>query len=37
MKMKYDEKSEEEFTCHFKIDIKNLTNFDSSSQKKFTL
>ena len=27
---KNDEKSEEELTCHFKIDIRNLTNFDSS-------
>ena len=27
---KNDEKSEEELTCHFKIDIRNLTKFDSS-------
>ena len=26
-----DEKSEEELTCHFKTDIRNLTNFDSST------
>ena len=33
------EKSEEELTCPFKIDIRNLTNFDSSTGKsqKFTL
>ena len=39
MAMMNDEKSEEELTCHFKTDIKNLTNFDSSTQKsqKFTL
>ena len=30
MTRKNDEKSEEELTCHFKIDIRNLTNFDSS-------
>ena len=27
---KNDKKSEEELTCHFKIDIRNLTKFDSS-------
>ena len=34
-----DEKSEEESTCHFKIDIRNLRNFDLRTQKsqKFTL
>ena len=34
-----DEKSEEELTCHFKVDMKNLTNFDRSTQKskKFVL
>ena len=39
MTMKNDEKSEEELTCHFKIDIRNLTNFDwgSRKSKKFTL
>ena len=39
MKLKNDEKSEEELTCLFKIDIRNLTNFDSSTQKseKLTL
>ena len=37
--LKNDEKSEEELTCHFKIDIRNLTNFDLRTQKsqKFTL
>ena len=33
MALKNDEKSREELTCRFKIDIRNLTNFDSSSQK----
>ena len=28
MTMKNDAKSEEELTCHFKIDIRNLTTFD---------
>ena len=39
MTLKNDEKSEEELTFHFKIDIRNLTNFDSSTVKsqKFTL
>ena len=39
MTLKNDEKSEEELTCHFKIDTKNLTNFDLRTQKsqKFTL
>ena len=37
--LKNDEKSEDELTCHFKIDIRNLMNFDWSTQKsqKFTL
>ena len=29
--MKNDEKFEEELTCHFKIDMRNLTNFDSNT------
>ena len=29
MTLKNDEKSKEGVTFHFKIDIKNLTNFDS--------
>ena len=33
MKMKNDTKFEEELTCQFKIDIRNLTNFDSSNRK----
>ena len=34
-----DEIFEEKLTCHFKIDIRNLTNFGSSDQKsqKLTL
>ena len=37
--LKYDEKSEEELTCYFKINIRNFTNFDSRTQKyqEFTL
>ena len=39
MALKNDEKSEEELTCRFKIDIRNLMNFDLRTQKsqKFTL
>ena len=39
MTLKNDEKSEEKLTCHFKIDIKNLMNFDPRTLKsqKFTL
>ena len=40
MTLKNDEKSEEEFTCRFKIDIGNLKSFDLRTQKKsqiFTL
>ena len=39
MAMKSDTKIEEELTCHFKIDMRNLMNFDSSTQesKKFAL
>ena len=33
MTLKNDEKSEEGLTCSFKTDIKNLTNFDSSTGK----
>ena len=33
MKMNKDEKFGEEWTCCFKIDIKNLTNFDPRTQK----
>ena len=39
MAMKNYAKLEEEFTCHLKIDIRNLTNFNPSNQKsqKFAL
>ena len=39
MRMKNDAKFEEELTCQFKIDMRNLTNFDPSTQKsqKFAL
>ena len=39
MTMKNDTKFEEELTCCFKIDTRNLTNFDQSTQKsqKFPL
>ena len=33
MTMKNDEKSEEEWSCRFKIDISNLRNFDSRAGK----
>ena len=39
MIMKNDAKSEEELTCQFKIDMRNLTNVDLNTQKsqKFAL
>ena len=39
MTLKNDEKFEEELTCHFKIDMRNLANFDPSTRKsqKFAL
>ena len=39
MTMKNDAKFEEELTCHFKIHMRNLRNFDPSTQKphKFAL
>ena len=39
MTMKNYVKFEIELTCHFKIDMRNLTNFDPSTQKskKFAL
>ena len=39
MIMKNHAKLEEELTCRFKTDMRNLTNFDSSTQKslKFAL
>ena len=30
MTMKNDANFEEELTCHFKVDMRNLTNFDPS-------
>ena len=33
MTMKSNAKFEEELNCHFKADMRNLTNFDSSTQK----
>ena len=33
MTMKNDAKIDEELTCQFKIDIRNLANFDPSTQK----
>ena len=33
MTMKIDAKIEEELTCQFKIDIRNLINFDPSTRK----
>ena len=32
MTMKNDSKFEEDLACQFKIDLRNLTNFDSSTQ-----
>ena len=39
MTMTNDAKFEEELTCQFKIDMRNLTNFDPSTRKsqKFAL
>ena len=39
MTMKNDGKFEEELTCQFKTDMRNVTNFDPSTQKspKFAL
>ena len=39
MTMKNEAKIEEELTCQFKIDLRNLTNFDLSTRKsqKFAL
>ena len=39
MAMKNEVKFEEELTCQFKIDMRNLTNFDPSTRKsqKFAL
>ena len=39
IRMKNDAKFEEDVTCQFKIDMRNLTNFDPSTQesRKFEL
>ena len=37
MIMKNDTQLEEELTCQFKIDMRNLTNFDLSTQKSQSL
>ena len=39
MKIENDAKVKKELTCQFKIDLRNLTNFDPSTQKcqKFAL
>ena len=36
MTMKNDAKFEEELTCQFKTDMRNLTNFDPSTQNSKT-
>ena len=36
MAMNNDRKFEEELTCQFKIDTRNLTNFDPSTRKSQT-
>ena len=37
MKMENDAKIEEELTCQFKVNMRKLTNFDSSTQKSQNL
>ena len=37
MTMKNDAKLEEKLTCRFKIDMRNLTNFDPSTRKSQNL
>ena len=37
MTLKNDKKFEEELTCRFKIDIRNLANFDLSTRKSQNL
>ena len=37
MTMKNDAKFEEELTCQFKIDMRNLRNFDLSTRKSYKL
>ena len=36
MKMKNDVKFQEELTCHFKFDMRNLMNFDPNTQTQTT-
>ena len=36
MTMKNDAKIEDEFTCQFKMDMRNLTNFDPNTRKSQT-
>ena len=36
MKIKNDGKFEEELTCRFKTDMRNLTNFDGSTRESQT-
>ena len=36
MTLKNDKKFEEELTCRFKVEMKNLLNFDPSTQKSKT-
>ena len=33
IKMKNDARFDDEMTCHFKIDMRNWTNFDQSTQR----
>ena len=37
MKMKNNTKIEEELICYFKIDMRNMTNFDPSTRKSLKL
>ena len=37
MTMKNDAKLKRELTCHFKLDMRNLTNFDPSTRKSQNL
>ena len=37
MTMKNDAKLEEELTCHFTIDMKNLTNLSTRKSQNFAL
>ena len=37
MTMKNDAKCEKELTCHFKIGMRNMKNFDLNTPKKISL